>query len=63
MKWRYNYWFSEPLYSKILEKEFHCALHIFSYRLRDEVAKGWGWDFGQNLSNCQAIDQAENLEI
>ena len=29
----------------------------------NRVAKGWGWDFGQNLSNCQATDQVENLEI
>ena len=26
------------------------------------VAKGWGWNAGQNLSNCQATRQAENFE-
>ena len=26
------------------------------------VAKGWSWDLGQNLSNCQATRQAENIE-
>ena len=26
------------------------------------VAKGWVWDLGQNLSNCQATRQAKNFE-
>ena len=26
------------------------------------VAKGWDWDLGQNLSNCQATRQAEIFE-
>ena len=26
------------------------------------IAKNWGWDLGQNLSNCQATRQDENFE-
>ena len=26
------------------------------------VAQGWGREFGQKLSNCQATSQSENLE-
>ena len=33
------------------------------FLIGNRVAKGWGWDFGQNLSNCKATDKAENLEI
>ena len=43
------------------ERVSFCLTH-FSLQ-SNRVAKGWGWDFGQNLSNCQATDQAENLEI
>ena len=42
-------------------KEFHFALHIF-FLISNWVGKSWGWDFGQNLSKCQAADQSENLE-
>ena len=37
-----------------------CLAHFFLISKR--VAKSWGWDFGQNLSSCQATDQSENLE-
>ena len=37
-----------------------CLTHFFL--ISNRVAKGWDWDFGQNLSNCHATDQAENLE-
>ena len=47
--------------AKSLKK--HSILPYALFLINNRVAKGWGWDFGQNLSNCQATDQAENLEI
>ena len=56
---------SEPLHSKIFEKYLwkSSILPYAFFLISNRAAKGWGWEFGQNLSNCQATDQAENLEI
>ena len=37
-----------------------CLTHFFL--ISNRVAKSWDWGFGQNLSNGQATDQAENLK-
>ena len=56
---------------KALYTDFHVARCIFMLHFdlektkstcRNLAAKGWGWDLGQELSNCQATRQVENFE-